>query len=109
MTFKPWKLYSIEDSEHTWGYTVYLPVKDFEDIGDKIIFKGWILYPDDGGYVNDRRYGKFSVMKKDDEEEEADIGSYNVRDKLDDRWIADYVMYGMIKDVFEKDINKYVY
>jgi len=101
-----WKTYSIEDDEHTWGYTILLPLSKIEKSGGKYRYQGWTLFTNDGGRAIDSKYGKFSINAKDEEGEEVYIEEIS-KPELGDRWIADYVIHQMIRDCFEGDINKY--
>ena len=103
---KPWSFYSIESSEKTWGYTVYLPLLESTEDTVKYRFKGWTLYPNDGGRVIDCSYGQFSILKFDDEGDPVEISEYH-RKNLSGEWVSYYTFRQMIRDLFEKDINSY--
>lgn len=106
---KSWKTYSIESDEHTWGYTIFLPItKHFENTVTRFRFEGWILYPDDSRIspINSK-YGRHSFDTRDTSGDPVMVDSYrNVSDILDAA--PDYQKHEMIKDVFEKDVNSYL-
>lgn len=102
---KAWTPYSIESNEHTYGYTILLPVYDSQQNNRAVKYMGWKLFTNDGGRVIDSKFGYHVISKQDDTEDEVFIDEYNRRKELSERWIEDYILKTMIRDCFEKDFR----
>ena len=56
--------YSIESDSHTWGYTVFLPIKIVEK-SNWTTFFGWIIYNNDGRQSINSIFGYERFVKDD--------------------------------------------
>lgn len=101
MKLKPFQAYTIDDDAHTYGYTIYWPVR--EEVkkvwggrtGTMKSFYGWTFYPDDTGRIIDHKPLGNQFIEFEYEEDITKFYGYEPTKKMED-----YVMYSMIREIF---------
>lgn len=103
MKLEPFKAYTIEDDEHTFGYTVYWPAVEVPQdstrthvTGKVWPFYGWVFFPDDSGHIIDHKPFGRHFIEFELEEDVQKYFRYKPTERMDNK-----IMHSMLYEIFE--------